>query len=303
MAKRSRHGRAEDEAAWRSAEVDVIYRLRDAGVRVPRPYNFYDGVLVMELVTGVDGQPAPRLGDISFSPAGAREVYDRVLQEVVRMLCAGVVHGDLSEFNVLMSADGPVIIDFPQAVDPASNSSARALLLRDVDNFHRFLSRVVRHRAAPLAQEMWGLFERNELSPDTELKGNFRDTRRKANTKDVLDLIGDAARDEERRRQREQEQKQGQGGRPGRSGRSGRANTGAAQAQQVQVLVRSSEGRARVIEPGGRPAVKPAASPPTKTAASPPAKPPGNGADPAPKKRRRRRRRPRSDQAQAPENG
>lgn len=207
IAKGSRHGRSENEAAWRSAEVDVIYRLRAAGVRVPEPYNFMEGVLIMELIKDEEGLPAPRLGDLSFSRADAREVYDSVLQEVVRMLCAGVVHGDLSEFNVLMSATGPVIIDFPQAVDPASNPAARRLLLRDVDNLHRFLEQATGQRRSPYAQEMWGLFERSELTPETQLRGRFRDQRAKANTKDVLGLIGEAARDEERRRARRGEEK------------------------------------------------------------------------------------------------
>jgi RIO kinase 1 len=178
MAKRSQHGRAQDEAAWRSAEVDVIYRLRAAGVRVPTPYHFIDGVLIMELVTGKDGLPAPRLGDVSFSAEEGREVYDLVLQQVIRMLCTGVVHGDLSEFNVLWGADGPVVIDFPQAVDAAKNSSARRLLLRDVENLHRFLSRGKDHRRAALAEEMWALFERNELHPETRLRGQLRPSRR-----------------------------------------------------------------------------------------------------------------------------
>ncbi|MEM7159025.1 MAG: PA4780 family RIO1-like protein kinase [Myxococcota bacterium] len=200
IAKGTRHGRARDEAAWRSAEVDVIYRLQAAGVRVPVPHNFMEGVLLMELVVDEQGLPAPRLGDLVFTPEQARQVYDHVIQEVVRMLCAGVVHGDLSEFNILMGADGPVIIDFPQAVDPTTNSGARRLLIRDVDNLHRFLSQVTRHPRAPYAQEMWELFERSELTPQTQLSGRFRDRRRKANTKDVLDLIGDAERDERRRR-------------------------------------------------------------------------------------------------------
>ena len=149
MGKHSRHGKAKDEAAWRSAEVDAIYRLQTAGVRVPVPYNFVDGVLIMELVKGADGRPAPRLGDVDFDPATAQAVFDHLLREVVRMLCAGVVHGDLSDFNVLMSGDGPVIIDFPQAIDPASNQSARKLLIRDVDNLHNFLARFVPGRRPP----------------------------------------------------------------------------------------------------------------------------------------------------------
>jgi RIO kinase 1 len=201
MGKHTRHGKAQDEAAWRSAEVDAIYRLQAAGVRVPVPYNFLDGVLVMELVKDADGMPAPRLGDLSFEPAMARRIFDHLLAEVVRMLCAGVVHGDLSDFNVLMGADGPVVIDFPQAVDPASNMSARKLLIRDVDNLHRFLARFVRGgRPPPFAQEMWDLYQQNLLTPETELKGRHAASQRPTNTQDVLALIGEANRDELRRR-------------------------------------------------------------------------------------------------------
>ncbi len=204
IAKHSRHGKAQDEAAWRSAEVNAIYRLTSAGVRVPTPYHFVDGVLVMELVTDANGDPAPRLGDLQFDPAGARQVYDHLLVEVIRMLCAGVVHGDLSEFNVLMAADGPVVIDFPQAVDPASNQSARKLLLRDVDNLHHFLARFVRGgRPPPFAQEMWDLYQSNLLTPETVLRGRHVASQRPTNTADVLAIIGDAERDHRRKQARE----------------------------------------------------------------------------------------------------
>jgi len=205
MAKHSRHGKAQDEAAWRSAEVNAIYSLSSAGVRVPTPYHFVDGVLVMELVTDAQGDPAPRLGDLQFEPAGAREVYEHLITQVVRMLCAGVVHGDLSEFNVLMGADGPVIIDFPQAVDPASNASARKLLIRDVDNLHRFVARFVRGgRPLPYAQEMWDLYQANLLTPETPLRGRHAASQRPTNTADVLAIIGDAERDHRRKQAREQ---------------------------------------------------------------------------------------------------
>ena len=205
MAKHSKHGKAQDEAAWRSAEVNAIYRLRAAGVRVPEPYHFVDGVLVMELVKDADGDPAPRLGDLQFDAAGARQIYEHLLVEVIRMLCAGVVHGDLSEFNVLMAADGPVVIDFPQAVDPSVNQGARRLLLRDVDNLHRFLERFVRGlRPPPYAQEMWDLYQSNLLTPETPLRGRHVASQRPANTADVLAIIGDAERDHRRRQAREQ---------------------------------------------------------------------------------------------------
>ena len=202
MSKRTRHGREQDEAAWRSAEVDMIYRLRAAGVRVPTPHHFVDGVLIMQLVTNADGEPAPRLGDLTLDREGAIKVFDQVLAEVVRMLAAGVVHGDLSDFNVLMAADGPVIIDFPQAVDASSNMNARKLLLRDVDNLHRFMSRFMPGRQPPpYAQEMWQLYERGELTADVRLTGHYRASEKQANTDSVLALIADAERDERHRRQ------------------------------------------------------------------------------------------------------
>jgi RIO kinase 1 len=153
----------------------MIYRLHAAGVRVPKPRNFVDGVLVMELVTDASGQPAARLGELCFTPQEATAIYDQLIREVVRMLCAGVVHGDLSGFNVLLAADGPVVIDFPQAVDPAKNQNARRLLLRDVENLHRFRERFVPSgRRIPYGEEMWSLYERNLLTPETVLNGQYR---------------------------------------------------------------------------------------------------------------------------------
>jgi RIO kinase 1 len=200
--KRSRHGRAKDEAAWRSTEVDMIYRLRDAGVRVPTPHHFVDGVLIMELVTDADGNPAPRLGEVRLDLDEATAIFDQLLTEVVRMLCAGVVHGDLSDFNVLMGVDGPVVIDFPQAVDASSNQNARTLLLRDVGNLHRFLSRFApaqTHR--PHAEEMWELYASSLLTPETRLRGEYAPSKKRADTAAVLELIGDADHDERRRRE------------------------------------------------------------------------------------------------------
>lgn len=201
IGKRSTHGRAQDEAAWRATEVNMISRLQVAGVRVPVAYNFIDGVLIMELVKDAEGNPAPRLGDRSFSEEHARAIYDVLIHAVSRMLCAGVVHGDLSDFNVLLAADGPVLIDFPQAVDSAHNPNARKLLLRDVDNLHDFLGRFVKNpQRLPYGEEMWDLYERNLLTPDTPLTGRYRAAQRKADTAAVLSLIEDAHRDEQRRR-------------------------------------------------------------------------------------------------------
>jgi RIO kinase 1 len=269
MRKGSRHGRAKDEEAWRSAEVDVIYTLRNAGVRVPVPHHFIEGVLLMELITGPDGEPAPRLADVVFTAEEATKVYRHLIQEVVRMLCAGVVHGDLSEFNVLMGTDGPVIIDFPQSVDPVSNSSARSLLLRDVENLHRFLSRVTPHARAPFAQEMWSLFEKNELSPEGELRGHFRDKRRKANATEVLGLVADAARDEQSRRRGDARRGSSRTN-DGQHARDRGPNRRGGDGPTVEVLTAGARGRTQVVRQGS----------PTPA-----------GSDPQPAKRKRRRNR------------
>jgi RIO kinase 1 len=198
--KRSKHGRAEEEEAWKSSEVDIIHRLHSGGVRVPIPYAFLEGVLVMECVVDLEGNPAPRLGDLQFEPESGQIIYDRVIREVVRMLAVGVVHGDLSDFNVLVSGDEPIIIDFPQSVDSASNTNARKLLIRDVDNMHRFLSRwAPRAPRKEFAEEMWALHEDNALTADTPLTGRYRKTEQRSSGESVLGLIRDANRDERRR--------------------------------------------------------------------------------------------------------
>ncbi len=201
ISKRSQHGKSKDEDAWRSTEVDMIYRLRDAGVRVPEPMNFVEGVLVMELVKDADGDAAPRLADLDYTPAEAKAVYDQLIREVVRMLSAGVIHGDLSEFNVLMAGDGPVVIDFPQSIDPTHNPNGEKLLLRDVENLHRFLSRYApEEKIRPYGQEIWKLFQTNKLRPDTKLTGVFAAPEGKVDTTELIDLIEDATKDEARRR-------------------------------------------------------------------------------------------------------
>jgi RIO kinase 1 len=203
MNTRTKHGRDQDEMAWRSAEVDMIYRLQAAGVRVPIPYNYFDGVLIMELVKDAEGNPAPRLGDLRVDAEGAKKIFDHLLAEVVRMLAAGVVHGDLSDFNVLMGEGGPVIIDFPQSINAAGNQSARRILIRDVENLHRFIAPYFPERQPPpFAQEMWLLYERGELLPDTRLSGHFRSSEKQANMTEVLGLIADANYDERKRREK-----------------------------------------------------------------------------------------------------
>jgi len=201
MSKRSQHGRKKDEDAWRSTEVEMIYRLQHAGVRVPEPINFVEGVLVMELVKDGAGDAAPRLGDLTFSPSEALEIYQTLIREVIRMLCAGVIHGDLSDFNVLMSDQGPVVIDFPQSVDPTHNPNSQKLLLRDVENLQRFLRRFAPDEPIlPYGEEIWSLFQANRLSPDTELSGRYEAPTAKADTEEVMALIEDASRDNQMRR-------------------------------------------------------------------------------------------------------
>jgi len=206
MAKRTRFGRAAQERAWQSAEVDALHRLAAAGVRVPRPYNFHEGVLVMELVADAEGNAAPRLNDVELSPEEARDFHARLIGEVVRMLCAGVIHGDLSEFNVLAGADGPVIIDLPQAVDAAGNNHAAAMLERDVANLRDFFGRRAPEiLATNYGGEIWAAYEAGTLRPDTPLTGVFRREEKDVDLEGVVREIGDAEREEAARLLRMQE--------------------------------------------------------------------------------------------------
>ena len=200
MAKRTTYGRQQQEAAWQSAEVDALYRLAAAGVRVPRPRNFHEGVLLMELVVDEHGDAAARLNDLSFSGAQARQHHATLIGEVVLMLCAGVIHGDLSEFNILLAADGPVIIDLPQAVDAAGNNHAARMLMRDVDNlrtyFGRFAPELLATRYGP---EIWALYAAGLLAPQTQLTGRYAPTAGAIDLSGVLREIEDARREEDAR--------------------------------------------------------------------------------------------------------
>ena len=203
MAKGSRFGRQAQEATWRSAEVDALYRLAAAGVRVPEPYNFCDGVLLMELVADEDGNAAPRLNDLLFTPEQARAHHATLLREVVRMLGAGVVHGDLSEFNVLMGADGPVIIDLPQAVDAAGNNHAARMLMRDVANLRVFFARFAPElMLTDFGGEIWDLYRRGALQPDVVLTGRFEREAGAVDVEGVMLEIVDARAEETARRLR-----------------------------------------------------------------------------------------------------
>lgn len=205
MAKGTRFGREAQEAAWQSAEVDALYRLAGAGVRVPRPHNFHEGVLLMELVVDAEGDAAPRLNDAEFTPETARAHHATLIREVVRMLCAGVVHGDLSEFNILLAEDGPVIIDLPQAVDAAGNNHAQRMLLRDVENLRNFFGQFAPELLkTDYGHELWALYQRGVLSTETVLTGQFKHQRGAVDLGSVLREIDDARDEESARRLRMQ---------------------------------------------------------------------------------------------------
>lgn len=207
MAKGSKFGRQAQEAVWQSAEVDALYRLAAAGVRVPQPYNFHEGVLLMELVTDAHGDAAPRLNDVAFTATQARTHHATLLKEVVRMLCAGVVHGDLSEFNILLAhvdgVDGPVIIDLPQAVDAAGNNHAQRMLARDVANLRGFFGQFAPELLdTDYGSEMWALYQRGMLTTDTVLTGHFERPPGTVDVGGVLREIDDARAEEAARRLR-----------------------------------------------------------------------------------------------------
>lgn len=200
MEKGSRYGRQMQEEAWQSAEVDALYRLAAAGVRVPQPSLCHEGVLLMELVTDAEGNPAPRLNDIELTEAQALEFHAELLNQVVRMLCAGIIHGDLSEYNILVGANGPVIIDLPQAVDAAGNSNAGAMLARDVANLAAYFSRFAPQLAASdYGREIWRLYLAGCLSPETELTGRIVTDEHVADVGAILEEVKSALLDEERR--------------------------------------------------------------------------------------------------------
>jgi RIO kinase 1 len=201
MGRSTRFGKREQESAWKNAEVDALYRLVAAGVRVPKPYGYFNDVLVMELIADAAGDPAPRLGEVDLSPELAREYHAVLIRQVVRMLSLGLIHGDLSEFNVLVAPDGPVIIDLPQAVNAAGNNGALAMLERDVNNLRATLGRFAPELlATEYAREMWALFQQGELGPETVLTGVFARDETLADTGGVM-LVIDDAREEAVRRQ------------------------------------------------------------------------------------------------------
>src|SRR5665647_1373532 len=202
----ARARRKAQEDAWQSVEVDSLCRLAAAGVRVPQPYNFYEGVLLMELVTDANGNAAPRLNDVVFTAEEARIHHRTLIKEVVRMLCAGIVHGDLSEFNILMSSDGPVIIDLPQAVDAAGNNQAKDMLERDVSNLSAYFGRFAPELlTTQYGKEIWSLYAHGDLHPEVQLTGQFKQDTKPVDLKSVIRVIDDARAEETARRLRQAE--------------------------------------------------------------------------------------------------
>ncbi len=205
MAKGSRYGRQEQEEAWQNAEVDALHRLAAAGVRVPKPYNFLNGVLIMELVTDENGHAAPRLNDVELTAQKAREYHQFLIRQVVLMLCAGMIHGDLSEYNVLIDADGPVIIDLPQAVDAAGNNSAEALLLRDVENLKNWFGNFAPDLLlTDYGRELWAIYKTGKLQVDTPLTGHFVRSEKKADVKGLIKEIDEVIKEEAARQRYKQ---------------------------------------------------------------------------------------------------
>lgn len=209
MEKGSRYGRKAKEEAWQSTEVDALLRLAAAGVRVPQPYNFVDGVLLMELVTDAEGNAAPRLNDVILTPEQARDIHRGLIREVVRMLCAGVVHADLSEYNVLLGHEGPVIIDLPQAVDAASNAHAAAMLERDVANITAYLGRFAPELLdTRYGKEIWSLYKSGELVPESALTGRFERIEKPVDVDGVIRVVDHALKEEAARQLYREEMEQ-----------------------------------------------------------------------------------------------
>jgi RIO kinase 1 len=203
MEKGSKFGRDQQEEIWQSAEVDALYKLAHAGVRVPEPYGCFNGVLLMELITDADGHVAPRLNDVSLSPEQARHDHAVVMQDVIRMLCVGLIHGDLSEFNVLVDENGPVIIDLPQAVDASANNNAKDMLTRDVRNMTNYYGQYAPELLkTQYAKEIWKLFEKGDLKPDTKLTGIIEVDTRPADVDAVMLEIKAAFKEQEERLER-----------------------------------------------------------------------------------------------------
>jgi RIO kinase 1 len=201
MEKKSRYGREQQEKVWQTAEVEALYRLTEAGIRVPKPYNFVEGVLLMELVTDAHGNAAPRLNDVELTEAEALDYHGILIKAVVKMLCIGLIHGDLSEFNILVDSEGPVIIDLPQAVNAAANNNAGRMLERDVDNLTSYFGRFAPQlRTTDYGKEIWKLYQSGDLHPEVQLTGKFKRSEKIADVRSVMKEIDDAREEAIRRR-------------------------------------------------------------------------------------------------------
>lgn len=274
MAKGSKYGKSLLEAEWQNAEVSALYRLHDAGVRVPAPYHFSDGVLLMEMICGDDGNPAPRLWDVRFTAEEALDLHKYLVRQAVRMLCAGMVHGDLSEYNILLAPDGAVIIDLPQATDAAHNRNSERLFLRDVKNLKQFLGRFAPSLLkSQFGKEIWALYKDGQLKPDSPLTGRAKKKSRQADTRSVIEEIQAAAREaSERPMSAYQEKKQ-------------RKIAEAIAEAEREAERQAKREQARAAR--GEPEAKPERGPQRR-----PERGPEEG---APKRRRRRRKRRRKD--------
>ena len=294
MGKRSKHGRRREEAAWDSAEADTIYKLDAAGVRVPKPLAFVDGVLIMECISTEDGEPAPRLADCTFEPEHADAVFDQLMREVARMLSVDVVHGDLSTFNVLIEEGGPVIIDFPQAINAAQNQNAKRILLRDVANLTSHFKRGKPLHELRYGYEMWDLYSRGELHADVQLTGHFDLPQHEVDAERLLHQM-DLIEEDEALADFDDFDHELSAPRSERSGRDAKKGASSPRNHSRRGKARSNAGGKGAKEPQvfikGQPPVVPTPAPEETSEAS---------GDTPPKRRRRRRRRKSGGATDAP---
>lgn len=245
LSKRSAFGQKEAETNWITAEVQALNTLSAAGVRVPTPHGFFDGVLIMELIVDESGGVAPRLDDVRLDPETAQAYHKEMIHQIVLMLCAGIIHGDLSEFNVLVDARGPVIIDLPQAVNAAGNNNAQSMFTRDVDNMARYFGRfepeLLKTR---YAQEIWSLYQNGLLTPHVELTGEFEERHSLLDLDGVMEAIEEARRENEARLARK-------AAAPSKDKPEDAAKEGGAEQAAAHWMAREAKARGGSPRPGG----------------------------------------------------